>query len=1009
MLTPIFKDSDFEIRKLVPSQVLELMQFADKNDAQLVKDAFDLMISLLNDSYGFVRMETPKYLQIFINKMSPQLSRKAIEALIPSLQGEFTGSGISASTCIAGIIKNESKDLVLIKEIINSTIHLLKEKGPQEKNQVARNLTEIVIFAGDGEMVNETVKNFIPLFGDSQPSVRDQTRENIKKIVQGTGRIADVIAIVTPVLADSNSEARKAASMALTEIVKINEETKLERNRVMKALIPLLKDSQKDVRGAALKNITELVKLGDVKSVKDAIEHFVPILQDDDNQIRISASSCIIELLALNDNDQAIKENLNLVTPLLQHSNSDIAKNAFEVVKSMFPKLLLNPDSFEKYLTHSSMNVRDSITSYLLSCVEKYLNRFQELELMSQRPLTDVTLEVIMGKLFVNEKKKDESFQEKVKNCLEKSQEEPEKLRELLVSEINKIEGLKGPGIIELAIVSIGQEKVLKEDSDRKKLIESAKEVLNIQLKYLDEEGLIWINKNCEKLLALSAEAKVFYKKVYHKLLEDGQVTSLEEELLIKFINQGLTTSLTRSGEIIFEGKRYKLKGEDIELALEKIAKTVIEQQQDVLATQYKQHEPIFKISSLKGGMKQAAADIKEIRSIVDSRHALKIESWLLTKLKSLKFNSEIFLLEQRSAFGDHVIYHFGQQRLIRFYPNEIPALQDIFGSYIYGEAYQSEVTELADKVGEKLLESKGDIKPTKIQIEGSKLKSRQIYFQQELLKQGNEDRNSAVEEELAKKLDNNRAVLGAKLKSFNLKDTETNIIEDYYEGFVSTFSSVYTSSQAIDSGKLSIDDGEDFFSPVNLFIQLTSLAPFGIGDILSSGLEAARSYIKSTIIANEAKFVKDIAIDAVELSDLVSKIALNIISNKEQRKEILEAKDDEEANTLINKAKNLITEKIEKLKVLAEKYTKVKNLFEKEIETSPAFRLGEADANKIIKEWIDLKGSQPDLRMKPEEKQKKFVKMILGEVGEGNKITPMPANPQEVRSTDKTGCCEIF
>jgi len=188
-------------------------------------------------------------------------------------------------------------------------------------------------------------------------------------------------------------------------------------------------------------------------------------------------------------------------------------------------------------------------------------------------------------------------------------------------------------------------------------------------------------------------------------------------------------------------------------------------------------------------------------------------------------------------------------------------------------------------------------------------------------------------------------------------------------------------------------------------------LAPFGIGDILSSGLEAARSYIKSTTIANEAKFVKDFAIDAVELSDLVSKIALNIISSKEKRNEILNAKDDEEANNLINKVKNLITEKIEKLKDLAEKYTKMKNLFEKEVETSPAFRLGETDANKIIKEWIDLKGSQPDLRLKPEEKQKKFTKTIICETGEGNKITPMPTSPQEVKPSvkGKTACCEIF
>ena len=108
------------------------------------------------------------------------------------------------------------------------------------------------------------------------------------------------------------------------------------------------------------------------------------------------------------------------------------------------------------------------------------------------------------------------------------------------------------------------------------------------------------------------------------------------------------------------------------------------------------------------------------------------------------------------------------------------------------------------------------------------------------------------------------------------------------------------------------------------------------------------------------------------------------------------------------------VNEKLEKLKNLAEKYAKMKNLFEKEIQTSPAFRLGEDDANKIIKEWIDEKGLQPDLRLKPEEKRKKFVKAILGEtseekIGQGNKISTGQMTPEEETLVNKSACCEIF
>ena len=382
-------------------------------------------------------------------------------------------------------------------------------------------------------------------------------------------------------------------------------------------------------------------------------------------------------------------------------------------------------------------------------------------------------------------------------------------------------------------------------------------------------------------------------------------------------------------------------------------------------------------------------------------------------------------ILEQRSAFGDHVIYHVKQQQLFRIYPGEIPVLEEIFGSYIYGEAYQGEIKEIDDQLGLELLRgSRGNTE----EIKGGKVKSKQIYFQQELLRRGNEDRNSAVEEELAKKLDHNRAMLQAKLKSFGIKESEIVAIEDYYEGFVSAFSSTFTSSQAISSGKLSIDDGEDFFSPVNLFIKLVSLAPFGIGEVASNGLEAARSHIRGTKINNEAKFIKEIAVDAVELSELVSKVVLEIVSRKEQRERIIKEKDTEEPNTVVNKVKNLVFEKLDKLKNMAEKYTKMKNLFEKEIQTSPALRLGENDANEIMKKWIDLKGSQLDLKLTLGEKQNKFVKMIVGDdVNESGKLPSgdspssvvvvnspesgnSPAKRQMIPVKEgKSTCCQIF
>ena len=50
-----------------------------------------------------------------------------------------------------------------------------------------------------------------------------------------------------------------------------------------------------------------------------------------------------------------------------------------------------------------------------------------------------------------------------------------------------------------------------------------------------------------------------------------------------------------------------------------------------------------------------------------------------------------------------------------------------------------------------------------------------------------------------------------------------------------------------------------------------------------------------------------------------------------------------------------------------------MRNIFLVQIETTPAFQLGMNDANKIVKEWIKLKETNPHLRMKPDEKLKIF------------------------------------
>ena len=68
----------------------------------------------------------------------------------------------------------------------------------------------------------------------------------------------------------------------------------------------------------------------------------------------------------------------------------------------------------------------------------------------------------------------------------------------------------------------------------------------------------------------------------------------------------------------------------------------------------------------------------------------------------------------------------------------------------------------------------------------------------------------------------------------------------------------------------------------------LASFAPFGIGEKLSSGIEKINDFITGNKMANEAKLMKKLAADAVELSTLVGDVGLRIVLNKKIQKKII-------------------------------------------------------------------------------------------------------------------------
>jgi len=271
--------------------------------------------------------------------------------------------------------------------------------------------------------------------------------------------------------------------------------------------IPLIQSSQSSLAESTLKSLVDSLLVNkDIQLVKLVLKDFIDMLKEKDLTIEKSRiTSNTVDLLLEIKNDDISKYMIDLISPFFQNLDSDFIQYAREILKSALHGFLASPDIIVKCLTDPSKNFRDAVTSDLLGYLQTYLNGFQALNQLFQRPVSDRNHDLIL-QTFSGHK-----IENLTSENLQRHLSSDEQLKLFLASEINQIGALKGPEIIQLALVILGQEKVSADDSnDRQKAIELAKEVLDIQIKYLNEEGFIWINNNCEKLLSLSPEAKVF-------------------------------------------------------------------------------------------------------------------------------------------------------------------------------------------------------------------------------------------------------------------------------------------------------------------------------------------------------------------------------------------------------------------------------------------------------------------------------------------------------------------
>lgn len=1043
------QDSNEGVKMLALEAIMKSTQMGDIDDKKLAENIIHACRPLLKDSDELARSKSILILSNLRkawekDSIKIELIKEILDSFADSLQSSNDVVGLLAKVDIVDLVKeSDTHGIQLVQTTIKKFDKLLKElneffidyneEWDEESNDffepsnqkkemmilVFEKITGLGKIYGNTEvqLVKDIIKSFTTYLESPFSQISKCASEKILELIEtfhytNESNIDQSINEDAEFLQIEDFEIQSRALMEIRGKVEKSNLSDLELVQLLKIkLYPLLNDPKEPIRRLAFEEIMNVVKIctgSKTQLVKETILSFSKILQSSSwlgsNLIPESIGKLMIDIDS--DSDfQFLKKVLQTLAPSLENPDGFFYKQLSEVIQNIFLKILTFSTDISECLLHQVKPFRDLVKASLLKCLENYLVSFQQLKTSPQTPKSQLDLETIAQTLLENNQIP-ENGKNEIKQGLfylqqDTSDSKLKRFRKLLMSELDQIQIFKGPRVIELAMILIS--KLSDEDSADQKLIKSAKEILNIQLNCLTETRLRWINENQQNLLNLSPEAKVFIKNVFKELLENGEITSLEEEFIINFINQGLTISLTRSGEIMVEGKRDKLKANNFELMFEKIIKNIIEKQQDILAMQYKNNEPIFKRSLQEGGMKQAAVDRKKIFSIIDSREALKSGFWLVTELKPFSPKSSKVILEQRNVFGDHVIYYFVGLEPLRFSPNttsEQEIRQEIFGSYINGEAYQGELIEVPYEIGWRMLQEKDKT----IKEEEVRSRRKDTYFQQELLKRGGEDRDDFVQKQLDKKLEAPHEMLKTILKRVGVQDPQEELLmQDYFRGFVAAFSTAYSGSQAVESGQLTIETYESLFTPSRLFIELISLISFSIGDILPKGLEAVRSYMKKNEIKNQAKLIKEIAVNPVGMDNFAYKMFEKIISVEVQRKRISEAKDEEQLNNTINRIKNFVEPYVKKAKDGIEK-SNFKNLLQKEIEKSPAVRLGESDAYKIINEWVKQHKSQ----MNFQETEKRLIEIIEATLGLPS-LSPSQTQTPGPPKGRKNDCCEIF
>lgn len=199
--------------------------------------------------------------------------------------------------------------------------------------------------------------------------------------------------------------------------------------------------------------------------------------------------------------------------------------------------------------------------------------------------------------------------------------------------------------------------------------------------------------------------------------------------------------------------------------------------------------------------------------------------------------------------------------------------------------------------------------------------------------------RISGLDEKISNCLLNYESIL---TKTFEHEEpNDLRKLRDYFFGFCSTFSNLYTSSSVIEVGDVQLDTGGGITTSIASF--LISLIPV-IGDALEEGFNTISEFLEKQAIVSESKRILMIRPDIVLFSQLIGECAIEAIKLKKEK--IFRTTE----KSLKPKIQSIYGEIFYYFKDTA---SSINKMLYGELYNTPHKQLGNLDANKIIDEYL--------------------------------------------------------